>query len=371
MQTIPLEPGLPVRHLAAAFDNVTNSYKFLWFLAVLDEIEDGATSVIPLTRLLGRMVAAAWYPVNYFRISFGKQDVLARLVVQLLEKGELPLTARSREVTEMACREIAAGSKVGMELNRLSDYVPYRFIRPFFSSALQGIPDWRVNQTILDLSEREYFNRESPCLYRFLLNSFPAIEVHPSWASYLRHQIGILRGYGLWHLLVYLQRNNPTVPNLANKLFEPQIRNLAHARRFWNTAFERLHTIHCIYSGEPILAEEYSLDHFLPWRFVAHDNLWNIIPTSRRVNSAKGDRLPNFDVYFDRLAHTQFTALQVVIGTGKNNRLVEDYIFLLNSASLSAMRDITFEQFSRILHNAIAPQLQIAMTLGFQSDWTY
>lgn len=120
-----------------------------------------------------------------------------------------------------------------------------------------------------------------------------------------------------------------------------------------------------------MFAHGYSLDHFLPWRFVAHDSLWNIVPTPKRVNSAKGDRLPDFEKYFDRLARTQFIALQAVIAEGEHSRLIEDYTFLLNCASASAMRDLTLDQFSRILHDAIAPQLQIAINLGFQSGWTY
>ncbi|MFO7585650.1 MAG: HNH endonuclease domain-containing protein [Anaerolineales bacterium] len=41
----------------------------------------------------------------------------------------------------------------------------------------------------------------------------------------------------------------------------------------------------------------YSLDHFLPWRYVAHDLLWNILPASKSVNSSKSDSLPHLPRY--------------------------------------------------------------------------
>jgi len=70
MSSLPSESQLPTQHLAGAFANVTNSYKFLWFLAILDEIDDNVTLRISIPKLLGRMVAIAWYPVNYFRLNF-------------------------------------------------------------------------------------------------------------------------------------------------------------------------------------------------------------------------------------------------------------------------------------------------------------
>lgn len=37
----------------------------------------------------------------------------------------------------------------------------------------------------------------------------------------------------------------------------------------------------------------FALDHFLPWSFVVHDRLWNLLPADPRANSAKGDHVPD------------------------------------------------------------------------------
>jgi hypothetical protein len=117
--------------------------------------------------------------------------------------------------------------------------------------------------------------------------------------------------------------------------------------------------------------DEYSLDHFLPWCFVAHDNLWNIVPTPRRVNSAKGDRVPDFETYFDRFARRQFKAMQVVVSANTHHRLLEDYLFLLSMDSVAGLATLSLERFAHTLHAAIAPQAQIAINLGFEGGWIF
>jgi hypothetical protein len=70
MVTLPYSDRLPVPILAAVFDEVTNSYKFYWFLAILEWVREEQTPLLPLDALLARMVASVWYPTNYFRLSF-------------------------------------------------------------------------------------------------------------------------------------------------------------------------------------------------------------------------------------------------------------------------------------------------------------
>ena len=80
---LPSSSRLPISALAASFDQVTNSYKFYWFLAILEQLREGNGPVLSLNQLLASMVASVWYPTNYFRLSFGKQDQLGNVVIRL------------------------------------------------------------------------------------------------------------------------------------------------------------------------------------------------------------------------------------------------------------------------------------------------
>ncbi len=118
------------------------------------------------------------------------------------------------------------------------------------------------------------------------------------------------------------------------------------------------------------MRDSFSLDHFLPWSFVAHDLLWNITPTSKSLNSAKSDQLPDLKLYLAPFARLQYDALQAVASQNKE-RLIEDYVLLLRKSSLDEVTGVSFTAFRQTLQDTIAPQLQIARNMGFTADWSY
>lgn len=367
--TLPLSSRLPVENLSASFNNVTNSYKFYWLLALLEHIQETRTQTVPIEQLLARMVASVWYPANYFQLSFGKQDRLNHIALSIQRETGLSADAGKQEVYAAVLAYITSSSPLAQEISSLGAYVPFRFLRPFFSVQLRGEVDWKVNGLIQQLADQTFTHPHKPCLYRFSSN-LNSIEIHPLWFEYLHTHLAIVTGFCLWQLLNYLQKNNPNVPNIAAKLFEPGRRILNESRRFWRLAFDQLGVIFCIYSGKPMQKAAFSLDHFLPWRFVAHDLLWNIIPTPRYVNSAKSDALPNFGLYFEPFARLQHDAFQIVAALQKE-RMLEDYAVLFKKQSISQVQALPYNAFKAVLHDTIAPQIQIAKNMGFAADWSY
>lgn len=366
---LPLSSNLPIECLAASFSNVTNSYKFYWFLAILEHLREHQSRNMSVDDLLARMVAGVWYPAHYFRLSFGKQDQLGTIAFELATHGRLTTESRRAEILQVVRDDLAHKTAVGRKIRHLGDYVPYRFLRPFFALQLRGVEDRKINPAVETLAEQSFSTSNAPCLYRFIQQPLPAIEIHPAWFEYLREHLTILSGFCLWHLLNYLQRNNPNVPNIGGKLFEPQERDLRLARTFWNTVLAQGGPLNCIYSGQPI-QEDFSLDHFLPWRFVTHDQLWNLIPTPRAVNSSKSDALPD-PAYFDPFAQLHYQAVQIISRTPQAGRLLEDYVLLFKVSDVADFQTMEFPPFRETLRQTIAPQLQIAANMGFMTGWKY
>jgi hypothetical protein len=366
---LPQSPRLPVEQLSGSFNNVTNSYKFYWFLALLDHIKATQSPVIPVNYLLARMVTGVWYPANYFRLSFGKQDRLSQIALSIKAEINLPTDAPKQKIIKATLDYMGNGTPLAREIISLGAYVPFRFLRPFFASELRGEVDWKINGLIQQMADESFANSPTPCLYRFL-HQDGAIEIHLRWLAYLQEHLAIVTGFCLWHLLNYLQKNNPNVPNIAAKLFEPETRNLNASRRFWREAFDAMGTIRCIYSGQAMSKAAFSLDHFLPWSFVAHDLLWNLIPTPKNVNSAKSDQLPDFALYFDPFARLQYDAFQAV-ATPQKEGWVEDYVLLFKRPSISDIQTLPFTAFREVLRDTLAPQIQIARNMGFTADWSY
>ena len=70
-------------------------------------------------------------------------------------------------------------------------------------------------------------------------------------------------------------------------------------KKYWKLLSE-LAPIHEIYGENRLAPENISIDHFVPWSYVAHDEFWNLHPTTRAINSSKSNRLPEWELYFPR-----------------------------------------------------------------------
>ena len=74
--TLPQNNKLPIPTLAGIFSNTTATYKFYWFVALLDIVVKERKTRISFWDIIAGMVAESWYPIHYFKISFGKSDSL-------------------------------------------------------------------------------------------------------------------------------------------------------------------------------------------------------------------------------------------------------------------------------------------------------
>ena len=79
---LPFNPDISSSKLASVFRSTSATYKFYWFWAILEAIEEGK-STINKKEIFARMLSLSWYTVNYFHISFGKHDLLLNLNLSL------------------------------------------------------------------------------------------------------------------------------------------------------------------------------------------------------------------------------------------------------------------------------------------------
>jgi len=87
---------------------------------------------------------------------------------------------------------------------------------------------------------------------------------------------------------VYLQVKNPNVPDIPNKLIKLPVRKaLTEQRKFWDIVLAELGRVNCIYTNKKLVVGDYAVEHFLPYAFVSHDLMWNLIPADRSFNSSK------------------------------------------------------------------------------------
>ena len=358
MNSFPKDDALPVELLASCFGDTTNSYKFYWFMAILEETQMGR-SRIAYSDLALRMISLAWHPLDYYKLSFGKRDhfvVMAKLI-----SAELSLDKRAGapSIYHQISTHGDAGLKSTLlkELLELLRWVPYRFIRPFFSNELKGLGDGYVNTRVKRLAN----DKLGHAPYHFEQNH---IIVDRNWAEYFRRHHYILLGFSHWHLLKFLQRNNPNVIGLSEKLTPPNFRKLNNARALWSE-FMEIAPVDCIYSGAALNGTRVSLDHFIPWSYVVHDQLWNLAPTTPKLNSCKGDALPDLPKYFESYCRLQFRFFCHL--KEQKSTFAEDYHQLLKTDVLD---EVSEEQFRELLFLEVSTNHRTALGMGFSKTFT-
>lgn len=363
---LPFNSLLDVAALSRLFLNTTNSYKFIFFLSYLDILKRREFKADPISfrELIVEMLANTWYPHTYFKLSFGLQDLLTAKLDSLKLDISEPIL-RFKDTDKRLLRATISNQVLDESLMR---YVPFRTLRPYFEEELRGVADYKVDATIARLAT-ERFSERTP-LYSFttLQN---AIIPHPLWTAYFKMHFAVVRGWTAWHWLEYMQRCNPAVPAISAKLFPPQERDtLKTQTQYWKLVLKHGEA-RCIYTDVLLSGDRISLDHFLPWSFVAHDQLWNLIPTRPEVNSAKSNSLPAVS-YFDRFIALQHFGLVIsneYADERKWVKYVEPFVADLKVGELNDL--LNYEKLKRAYEAMLKPQLELAKTLGFTPNWRF
>ena len=259
MTSLPSNPSLPINLLASCFNSTSATYKFYWFISLIEEVEKGNYQINEQDLFAG-MIANAWYTVNYFNVSFGKQDQLQRAIEQLIILENLSIDTKKPAIVN-ALKESSNASTHRL-LRYFDGEVPYRFLSPWFAMAkgdrkqIYQLSQSFINDTLYGVNERE-------------------VIINPKWIPYLSQNSGILKSFCYWHLSLYLQKHNPNVPDIPNKLIKPPLRNslLKQRKDFWDIVIHHNGPVDCIYTKKPLTIGDYAVEHFVPYAFVSHDLL--------------------------------------------------------------------------------------------------
>lgn len=337
---LPLDEQIPVAKLASVFNNTTATYKFYWFLSIIEASEEGK-SEISKRELFARMISHSWYTIHYFHVSFGKHDLLqqASQEIQLLENIEVDerkecILQRIMQSSAHATRKL---------LDHFDKNVPHKFLSPWLGSGPR--------------SEVEEMSRSSAENPPYALQE-KNISIYPKWHEYFRRNSAILKNFCYWNLALFLQARNPNVPDIPAKIIKPvQHRTMTpQKRKFWDIVIQQNGPFHCIYTGKTLGIGAYDVDHFIPFQYVSHDLMWNLLPADPVFNSTKSDRLPSMDRFFDNFFDIHRKSVDTIKRIDPRNRFLEDYLSIFPNLTLTRTR----------LRDTIQPMLSIAHNNGFQ-----
>lgn len=339
---LPHSQNLPIQKLAAVFSSTSATYKYYWLLAIIELVEEGNIK-IPKKKIFSRMISNSWYTINYFHISFGKQDKLQHAVEHILDfEG---LTLDEKKATIELHLEHTKNKETISQLMHFDKNVPHWLLSAWFP---------RLNKADIYQKSSQF---ENECLYGLHKDS---IEINPIWVNYLQTNAKVLKDFCYWNLSLFLQTRNPNVPDIPNKLIKPATRNslIKQTNEYWKLVFKELGAIDCIFTNTKLVFEQknFAIDHFIPHAFVSHDLIWNLLPIEKSFNSKKSDKLPIFENHFDSFFELQKIAFEINKKYNPNSKYMDEYLTIFPSVEIFEK-----EKFA----NTIQPLITIASNNGF------
>lgn len=346
---LPVSTCLPINKLASVFGSTSATYKFYWLISLIELVEEGNIE-IPKRKIFSRMISNSWYTINYFHISFGKQDLIQDTIHLLKEDEKITIDEKLNKI-----RTILISSQKQSTINSLYHFdkqVPHWFLSPWYPK--------NIGETDSKREKRIYAESKS-----FIKNPLYAlyddeIIINPTWINYLKENARVLKDFCYWNLVMFLQMKNPNVPDIANKLIKPAVRNSLKKQRtdFWDLVIGELGSITCIYTEKKLTVGHYAVDHFVPYNFVSHDLIWNLIPAEQSFNSHKGDKLPPIEEFFNSFYNLHKKGIDIVRKINPKNKFLEEYLAIFPDLDKS----FTNANFK----DRIQPLITIASNNGFE-----
>lgn len=362
---IPPEPGLDTLAFGRLFDNTDTSYKFLWMIGVTRILEksDFKQKVISFEQIIREMLTAGYYPCVQFRLSYGARDQIKMCLKEYETTGHL-LEDESKMMRQIRKMRVSKDM-----LERLTVYVPYRTLSPFFVKELKDVKKLRKNRKIVELANAS-FDSANPPLYRF---HDKKIEIHDHWCRYLEANLQLVKAWIEYNWIHFLQRRNLTIPAISRKTKKPEARGSLQAHgKIWGEILKQETRLRCIYSDQLLEEGSFSLDHYIPWKFVVHNEIWNLVPATKSANSKKSDKLPDRSyrrLFIDqqhicvRYIHANYHEKRQLLEQHKDSYEVSLGLGLEHLAK----KEVLANAFDGVLD----PMISLAKTQGFEPDWRY
>ena len=363
---LPYSDNLNIPALSRLFDNKSECYKLFWFQAILGKVCAGEADIL-YEDLIDEMIADAWYMVTEYHLNLGPRDTLEKVVDHIYRTTGMLPSIKKQDILNWLKRcedPVVVKCKRDLTLN-----VPYRLQTPFFEGLRSRDLDCSPSK------QAALINKQRRLMYYFDAVSGLQTRIHidADWAVYLQENQEILRGWVQYNMILYLQRRNPSVPGISDKLYPPQERKLEKVKRYWKLLAE-LEPLHEIYGGTEITGKNISIDHFVPWSYVAHDEFWNLHPTTRSINSSKSNNLPDWERYFPLLAEMEYHSYRMIWAYDKVNdefhKCAREHLNNPEIEHRLYRRGLDKSTFKAQLSEVIYPVYQSAKNCGFHS-WEY
>ena len=295
---------LNVKKFENLLSNNDQGYKFFWLEAIMKLIPNG-NDLFTFEDVINEMIVSAWKTVTHYHLRLGhtvngNAENFLEHAIRLLygnAKTELKNKVPSRDRLLYLIgkyNDVLEADKI-----HLTDYVPYRLIKPFMDKEGKVYIDSKNYGRFI-----AYLNAFTKIDNEFFYDIVEAdsslkrrIHINEEWREFMMQNYAVIMGWIRYNKAIFIQDRNPGVPGVMYKIapeMEAKHKSLKAARELWIAAVQLTgRPLHEIYTGRELDINSFDLDHFVPRSYVSNDELWNLTPASKPTNTSKNNRLPD------------------------------------------------------------------------------
>ncbi len=359
MINLPVSMNVDVSKLSQVFNSTSASYKFYWFIAILQLMTEKNDDFLSIHSILSRMVVNAWYPVNFCHLKLGASDRVGQVIHSLVNDCGYEVVLKRDRLDDKLNR---ADAKIRRTIGKLGEMVPYRFLSPWTGSFGRNA----CNRDFMMAAQNEANNTP----YYFVTeNGVKGIKFRRLWLDYFLRNNRILLDFAYFNLATYIQNRNPEASGLLFKIDYSQFESrppLVRQHRFWDEYVQMRGFVHSLYSSTNHNSDyRYDLDHFMPWTFVAHNQIWNLTPIEDDLNSSKSNKLPSLSLVKE-LAKDHFGLFHYHFEKNRENEILLEYANL--GEPIETLATMPVDSFIGVYEKKMTALHEAASSLGF-ADW--
>ena len=319
---IVYENNLDTDKFARMFNNKAQSYKFYWFEAILNLVI--ATEMdLTFDEIINEMICEAWHTVTHYHLRLGPtvngnaENFLEHAINTL--NALVPGVSQNPSKEELKEAIKQCENELKRDKVRLTDYVPYKLLSPFFDveGMEEGLEYIKNDQHARLISYMAKLSGDENLFYTILdgVGLQKKVRINPYWRKFLVKNYSVIRSWVQYNKAQFLQDRNPGVPGVIYKICPEteELRRLEQVRDLWKTTAEITGiAIKEIYTGKDIPLDLLSIDHFVPRSYISNDEIWNLTPMRRHLNSSKNNNLPAWNEFFEPFARYQYYLYRLI-----------------------------------------------------------
>ena len=373
IQHLKYKNDLNIDSFIHMLDDTAECYKFYWLDALLKLFSLGKTEIV-FDDLINQMIADVWYSVVEYHLHLGPKNAsgkimnsLERAVIKLSQLTNIPNDA-DRDTIILAVKE--NDRELHGEKDQLTKNVPYRMLSPFMHEVKGNDRIWDQKKRLIAYIEQ--LNKKECIPYQITDGAGlkKHVVINEEWQDFFMDNFVTISGWIEVKKVRYLQGRNPGVPGIIYKLVPEnnKQRKLRYVRNLWNTIIETK-PVYDIYSEKLLGLNDFDIDHFVPWSFVANDELWNLLPMDSSLNSSKSNNLPQWK-YFELFAKNQYMMYESAKSSekimDKFKKCQRDNLVMPWSMEELYIAENDREAFIKVLEEKLHPVYDSARIQGYE-----